>query len=102
MIDDQPFDATLQLRTTAGGRVRGGVRVAMPAEIDGRVEGTVIDDLLRVTVTYRDPSGCEGRIEGIITIERGGRTLDGPVTVTDCSGPIAGRMSFRRSERPRN
>jgi hypothetical protein len=102
MIDGQPFDAALQLRTTAGGRVSGGVRVALPVEIDGRVEGMVIDDLLRVTVTYLDPSGCEGRIEGIVTIERGGGTLDGPVTVTDCSGPIAGRMSFRRSERTRN
>jgi len=98
LIDDQPFDAALQLRTMPGGRVRGGIRVSMPVEIDGQVDGTIIDDLLRVTITYRDPSGCEGRIEGIVTIERGGGTIDGPVTVTDCSGPIAGRMSFRRTE----
>jgi hypothetical protein len=99
MIDDQPFNATLQLRTTSGGRVSGAIRVSMPVETEGRVVGTVFDDLLRVTITYRDPSGCEGSIEGIVTIERGGGTIDGPVTVTDCSGPIAGRMSFRRTER---
>lgn len=99
MIDDQPFDATLQLRTTSGGRVSGAIRVSMPVAIEGRVVGTVFDDLFRVTITYRDPSGCEGSIEGIVTIERGGRTIDGPVTVTDCSDPIAGRMSFRRTER---
>ena len=95
-IDNQLFDATLQLRTRSGGRVRGGFRVVAPLTIDGRVEGVISGSLLRITITYSDPDGCDGRIEGILTVERGGGTVEGPVTVTDCGGPIAGRMSFRR------
>jgi hypothetical protein len=100
MIDNQPFDATLRLRTAPNGRVGGGLRVVAPVEIDGRVEGVIVDELLRLTVTYRTTDGCDGRIEGIVTIERGGGTIDGPVTITDCGAPIAGRMSFRRGGQP--
>ncbi len=96
MIDSQPFDGTLQLRTSAGGRVSGGFRVASPVEIDGRAEGVIRDDFLRLTISYPSANGCDSRIEGILTIERGGNTIDGPVTVTDCGEPIPGRMSFRR------
>jgi len=101
LIDDQPFDATLQLQTSGGGRVRGAFRVVEPFEIDGRVEGVIVAQLLRLTVSYRNADGCDGRIEGILTVERGGGTVEGPVTVTDCGDPIAGRMSFRRRERQR-
>jgi len=99
LIDNQPFDATLQLQTSSGGRVRGTFRVVSPIEIDGRVEGVIVDGLLRLTVTYRNAEGCDGRIEGILTVERGGGSFDGPVTVTDCGDPIAGQMSFRRTDR---
>ena len=101
MIDDQIFEATLQMRTTGGGRVSGGFRVVAPVEIDGSVDGAVADDLFRITVTYRSANGCNDRIEGILTVEPGGGTIDGPITVTDCGEPIAGRMSFRRTDRLR-
>ena len=96
MVDDQLFDATLSLRTAPGGRVAGTFRVVSPVVIDGRVRGIVLDDLLRLIVTYRNEDGCDGRIEGILDIVRGGGVIDGPVTVSDCGEPIAGRMSFRR------
>lgn len=99
MFHGQPFDATLQLRTGSGGTVRGGFRIADPVVIDGLAEGVIIDDLLRLTVSYRSEDGCDSRVEGILTIERGGSTIDGPVTVTDCGEPVAGTMSFRRRER---
>lgn len=97
MIDDQPFDATLRLRIASGGRVDGAFRVVSPVEIEGAVRGNVLDDLLRLRVSYRNSAGCSGSIEGILTVERGGGTIEGPVTVTDCGDQIAGRMSFRRS-----
>ncbi len=96
IVDDRPFDATLRLRTAPGGRVDGTFRVVSPVEIDGRVRGNVLDDLLRLTVTYRNEDGCDGRIEGILDIDRGGGVIDGPVTVSDCGEAVAGRMSFRR------
>jgi len=99
LIDNQPFDATLQLQTSGGGRVRGAFRVVAPFDIEGRVEGAIADELLRITVLYRNTDGCDGRIEGILTVARGGGTFEGPVTVTDCGDPIAGQMSFRRVER---
>jgi len=92
------FDARLELRTAPGGRVQGVFRVGAPFRIDGRVTGAVMDDLLRLTVPYAGTAAraCDGRIEGILTVERGGGVIDGPVTITDCEGALAGRMSFRR------
>jgi len=97
-IDDNPFDATLQLRTRGGGAVNGALRVTSPVQIDGSATGTVVDDLLRLTVTYRSPEGCDGRIEGILSITTGGGVIDGPITVTDCQGRYPGTMSFRRRD----
>jgi hypothetical protein len=62
----------------------------------------VLDDLLRVTLTYESAgqtgsgSACEGRIEGILSVSAGGGTVDGPVTITDCGDSLPGSMSFRR------
>jgi len=99
VFDGQPFDASLQLRTESGGRVRGAFLIAPPMSIEGRAEGVVIDDLLRLTVTYRSAEGCDGTVEGILDIEPGGRTFEGPVTVRDCAPPVAGRMSFSLRDR---
>ena len=96
IVGDQRFGATLSLRTARGGRVDGTFRVVSPVGIAGDVRGQVLDDLLRLTVTYRNEDGCDGRIEGILDVERGGATIEGPITVSDCGAPIAGRMSFRR------
>ena len=99
LFQGQRFEASMQLRTTSGGRVGGAFRVSAPVVIEGRAEGVVLDDLLRITVTYVDASGCDGRIEGILTVERGGGIFEGPVTVSDCGQPVGGSMSFRRVER---
>ena len=98
VVEGEPFDAELELSTSRGGRVRGSFRVRQPLAIDGRVEGTVIDDLLRLTVTYRSDGRavCNGRVEGILTVERGGDLIEGPVTIADCDDALAGHMSFRR------
>ena len=105
MVEGQPFDATLDLRTARGGRVRGSFDVRAPLEIAGRVDGSIVDDLLRVTLTYERPTrsdatdGCESRVEGILSVSAGGDIIDGPVTITDCGDGLAGRMSFRRAAR---
>lgn len=102
MVEGSPFEATLDLRISRGGRVQGSFSVRAPLEIDGAVDGTVIDDLLRVTLTYESAGtagtgrACEGRVEGILSVSRGGGTIEGPVTITDCGDPLPGRMSFRR------
>ena len=98
VVEGEAFDAELELSTSGGGRVRGTFRVRRPLEIDGRAEGTVIDDLLRLTVTYRSDgrADCDGRVEGILTVEPGGNVIEGPVTIADCNDALAGRMSFRR------
>jgi hypothetical protein len=97
-VRDELFDARLELRTAPGGRVRGSFRVAAPFALDGRVDGRVIDDLLRVTITYANSpqGGCTGRVEGILTVQRGGDVIEGPGTVSDCEDQLPGRMSFRR------
>jgi hypothetical protein len=97
-FDDQPFYASLDLVASDDVRLSGGFRVSAPVDIDGDVTGAAIDDLLRVTVRYRDDRGCEGRIEGILTVENGGALIEGPVTVDDCGRLVAGRMSFRRAD----
>jgi hypothetical protein len=101
VVGDQPFEAVLDVRTSRGGRVAGDFTVRAPLEIEGAVAGTVVDDLVRLTVTYESagPGGtpaCRGRIEGILTVAAGGDTVEGPVTVSDCGDVLAGRMSFRR------
>jgi hypothetical protein len=96
MFDGQPFDTRLDLRTAGGGRVQGDFTVTTPVKLNGAVEGVVLDELLRLTVTYTNPEGCDGRIEGVLTVEAGGGVFDGPVSVTDCGQPVSGRMSFRR------
>jgi hypothetical protein len=102
LVEGEPFEATLDLRTDRGGRVRGSFSVRAPLEIEGTVNGTVLDDLLRLTLTYESERGigagrtCEGRVEGILSVSVGGAIIDGPVTVTDCGDALPGRMSFRR------
>ncbi|MEQ1857019.1 MAG: hypothetical protein ABL963_11130 [Longimicrobiales bacterium] len=97
-VEEESFDAELELATNLGGRVSGDFRVRRPLEIEGRVEGAIVDDLLRLSVTYRSTGGtdCVGRIDGILTIDRGGIGIDGPATISDCGDPLPGHMSFRR------
>lgn len=98
VVQDERFDAQLELRTARGGSVRGAFRVSAPFEIEGRVSGAVVDDLLRLTIAYQNAarSECGGRVEGILTIAEGGGVVDGPVTVSDCDDALPGHMSFRR------
>jgi len=103
MVEGDPFDGTVELRTGRGGRVRGSFVMRAPLEVEGRLEGSLVDDLLRVTLTYEtEPRGpgttaCESLIEGILTVSRGGDVFEGPVTITDCGDALSGRMSFRRA-----
>lgn len=95
-VGEQAFDGALSLRTTADARVSGSLRIVSPVRIDGPVRGRVIDELLRITITYAGVDGCDSRIEGILTIERGGDAVEGPVTVNDCGQDIAGRLRITR------
>ena len=99
VFDSERFRSTLQLRSSGPGRVSGAFRVSEPIEIEGAASGVVMDDLLRITVTWLSPDGCNGTIEGILSITMHGDHIDGPVTVSDCGEPVAGRMTFRRSAR---
>ena len=96
IVDGQPFEASMRLRTGSGGRVTGTLDVVAPVEISGSAQGRVIDDLLRLTVTYRSGGGCDGRMEGILDVEPGGDVVTGPVTFTDCGEPVGGLLSLRR------
>ena len=97
-LDDQPFTAVLTLSTEPGGRVHGFFRVRDGVSIDGRAEGVIVDDLLRLRITYSSGGGCEGSMEGVLTIDAGGAALDGPVAVRDCSGAVSGRLAVRRRQ----
>jgi hypothetical protein len=102
MVDGEPFDATLDLRTARGGRVRGSFEVRAPLEIAGTVDGSIVDDLVRLTLSYASTDGgrgstCDSRVEGILSVSPGGEVIDGPVTITDCGDALPGRMSFRRT-----
>ncbi len=102
MVEGEPFDATFDLATGRSGRVRGSFIVRAPLEIQGDIDGRVVDDLLRVTLIYANtgPDGrqtCEGVVEGVLTVSPGGGIVDGPVTITDCGDALPGRMSFRRA-----
>jgi hypothetical protein len=96
-FEGEPFDATFEVQTRGGGAVQGSFRVRQPMLIDGRLEGVLVDDLLRLRVDYGSPGGCDGWMEGVVTVSRGGATFEGPVTVRDCGEPIAGRLAFERS-----
>lgn len=102
VFDGQPFDATLNVRTGSRGRVRGAFRVGAPVELEGEVDGVVFDDLLRLTVRYETPQGCESSVEGVLTVESGGDVFEGPVTVDACGEVAGGRMAFRRVDRRRS
>ena len=98
-VDGQPFAGTLQLRTSRERSVRGAFRVSVPVEIEGKVQGEIVRDLLSMEITYADERGCRSRIEGLLRITDDGGTLSGPVTVHDCGTETAGRMTFTRAER---
>jgi hypothetical protein len=103
MVEGEPFDGTVELRTGRGGRVRGSFVMRAPLEVEGSLEGNLVDDLLRVTLTYEtEPrragtAACASLIEGILTVSPGGDVFEGPVTITDCGDALSGRMSFRRA-----
>lgn len=96
VFGSESFESTLQLRHSGPGRVAGAFRVSRPIEIEGVVSGRVVDDLLRIHVTWQGPDRCDGSIEGVLTISEAGGRIEGPVTVSDCTEPVAGRMSFTR------
>jgi hypothetical protein len=95
-LEGAPIDARASFRTARGGRVSGTFEVPS-ATIVGDVDGVIVDDLLRIRVGYRSLGGCDGVIEGILTIEPGGEIVEGPVTVRDCGEPVAGRLALRRT-----
>ena len=102
MVEGEPFDATFDLRTARNGRVRGTFSVRAPLEIEGEVDGRVVDEVLRITLGYANvgrggQESCTGLVEGILTVSPGGSIVDGPITITDCGDALAGRMSFRRA-----
>jgi hypothetical protein len=102
LVDGERFDARAELSTMRSGRVRGTFRVVAPLEIDATVDGVVLEDLLRFNLRYgssqrgADGRPCEGSIEGVLSVERGGGVFEGPVTITDCGDSFVGRLSFRR------
>ncbi len=100
VVDGQHFAATLDLRVRSGGVVGGFFSVTAPVELEGRVEGALVDDLLRLAIRYANPEGCAGEIEGVLEITLGGELLEGPVAVEDCGQPVAGQMSFQRTRSP--
>jgi hypothetical protein len=96
VVERQPFHVTMTLEASGGGRVAGDFEISAPVNADGRVTGVVVDEFVRLTMTYDEPDGCEGRVEGILTVEREGTFFEGPVLVVDCDGEVAGRLSMRR------
>ena len=98
VVGGESFDAELELDRAGDRGVRGRFLVREPYEIDGSVEGALVDDLLRITVTYRSgqQANCPGRIEGILNVDAGGEVIEGPATISDCGDSLAGRLSFRR------
>lgn len=97
-VDGRAFGAAMNLRREGPNRVRGLFSTSSPVSIEGAVEGAVIDRLLRITVEYRTPDGCDGRIEGILDVDVGGDALQGPVTVSDCQEPVPASLTLRRRE----
>jgi hypothetical protein len=98
VVQGERFDAKLDLRGHGSSRVSGTFVVSAPIHVDGQVEGTLVDNVLRMTITYdsTSESGCVGRIEGILDVKEGGDAIDGPVTVSDCQSELPGRMTFSR------
>lgn len=99
VADGQTFEANLRLRAAAPGRSTGVLRVSPPVELEGEVTTVVVGDVMRIDVAYTSADGCEGRVVGILDVAPDGSVLEGPVTLTDCGEPVAGRMLLRRRER---
>ncbi len=100
-LEGEPFDATVSLATGRRGAVSGPFKVSVPVLIVGQVEGVIVDELFRVRITYVSPGGCDGVIEGILTVEQGGGTVEGPVSIRDCGEPASGRLALRRASSDR-
>lgn len=98
-VQGQPFSLTVTLRASGARSVRGAVRLGEPIDLEGEVDGVVMDDLLRLEIRYRGADGCDGSIAGILDVTRRGDALDGPVTLRDCGPPVAGDMVLRRRVR---
>ena len=96
LIEGRPFRATLTLQRSAARSLRGSLVVVSPVEIDGAVEGVVVDGLLRLIVSYEGADGCDGTIAGIFDVAPESPSVTGPVMVDDCRGPVAGALDFRR------
>jgi hypothetical protein len=98
VVEGERFAARLVLRTERGARVSGTFSVGAPFDIEARVNGALVEDLLRLTVSYESAGSgrCNGSIEGVITVSEAGSLLEGPVTIVDCGEDVPGRMSFRR------
>ena len=96
LIEGRPFRATLTLRRSTARSLTGSLVVVSPVEIDGAVEGVVVDGLLRLIVSYEGADGCDGTIAGIFDVAPESPSVRGPVMVDDCRGPVAGALDFRR------
>ena len=98
VVDGRSFGAALNVRGDGPARLRGVFSTSSPVSIEGEADGAVMDGLMRIVVEYRTPDGCDGRIQGILDVTRGGDALDGPVTISDCDAPVAGELTLRRRD----
>jgi len=98
-VEGQAFSGTLDVTTESGGRVSGTFEVTQPIQMDGDIEGTLVNDRLSVRMTYgNNPfTGCGGgSMTGTLTVAEGGGSMSGPVTIDDCGEILGATLSYRR------
>lgn len=93
--DGATYVGTMRLATSPGGAVDGEMRLEEPMAIAGTVEGTLLENVLRLSVAYEIPdAGCVGDATGSGTVAEGGATVEGELQITsDCDAP--GTAAFR-------
>jgi hypothetical protein len=97
-VEGQVFAANMELQTGPGGVVTGSFGIRQPIQMTGKVEGTLLGPELTVTATYENNpmTGCSGDVAGTLTVEEGGASFSGPITVSDCGDMLSGTMRFSR------
>ncbi|MFO8174509.1 MAG: hypothetical protein ACQET1_10110 [Gemmatimonadota bacterium] len=97
-VEGMSFSSAMDLRTAPGGTLEGTYAVTSPVNMTGRVDGTLVADTARFSLSYVNPmDGCSGTLEGTGPVEEGGTAFSGRTRIQDsCNGYLSGSFRFRK------
>lgn len=97
-VEGQGFQTMLRFTTEEGGTVSGTWEVTQPIQMAGVLSGTLLGDQVELSMPYSNNpmTGCSGELAGTLTVEEGGGTLSGGMSVADCGDMLSASVRFTR------